>query len=173
VVRRAETMGEQTELLVEHVGTWAVDMLVALRGEAESVAMQYVCDHMKVKEGKYVRLVPRVRLRREPDAPPGSFVVEWVIRYPALTEAGSAKRKLLSKYIPRGAGDRYTPGALAKHAKDWQLPLVEAAEDYLAPIRRQVRAVIELRRRVREYAKLEAALRGTGATGDEDEEGWA
>lgn len=157
-----------TEALVAQTAGWAAEMLAALKDEADAVITQYITAHWETANGAFVRLAPRTKLRREAGVPPGSFTVEWAIRYPALVVSGTGKRRLLSKYIRKGVGDRYTIKALRRHAQDWQVPLIEAAEDRLAPIRRQARAVIDVRRRLLEYAKLEASLQGGRVHDPED-----
>jgi hypothetical protein len=157
-----------TEALVAQTAGWAAEMLAVLKDEADAVITRYITAHWEVADGAFVRLAPRTKLRREAGVPPGSFTVEWAIRYPALVVAGTGKRRLLSKYIRKGVGDRYTMRALRRHAQDWQVPLIEAAEDRLAPIRRQARAVIDVRRRLLEYAKLEASLQGGRGHDPED-----
>ena len=157
----------ERKLLVAQTAGWAAEMLAVLEDEADAVITRYITAHWEVADGGFVRLAPRTKLRRaaalrrDPSRWSGRSGTRRGRRRPG-------KRRLLSKYIRKGIGDRYTIRALRRHAQDWQVPLIEAAEDRSAPIRRQARAVIDVRRRLLEYAKLEASLQGGRGHDPED-----
>jgi hypothetical protein len=165
--QRGEGSSPVTHKLLRVVDEWTQDTLDALSDSASDVIADYSAAHWEASGGGFERLGLRIKRRRSEQAPPVAFSVEWVTRHPAIVDRGANKRKLFSRYVRKGIGDRYSITTLRRHAEDWQIPLIEAEEDRLAPIRRQARAAVDVRRRLLDYAKLEARLLGGRPHDDE------
>ena len=107
----------------------------------------------------------RVRRQTSPAATPGSFTIDWVIWNYARTHSG---RKCHTRYIPRGAGDGYQRRSFQGIARRWQMPLIMAAEDVFASLRRRARLIAAVR------TQLRAAIRaGTDQDDASPEADWA
>ena len=146
------------EPITAAVDAWAEARLAALCQEAEEVAARYYAraalERRRRPRSQWGKLGVRVRLQRTPRAAPGAFTIEWfMLRW---TNQGGGRP--FTRYIRRGAGERYPHSALAAAAEPWELAIADALEERFAEIRRLARNVSRVRMTVRQHAKLERAI---------------
>jgi hypothetical protein len=134
--------------------------LEALRAQAEAVRAQFEA-RLRVEaqtrdRSEWGRIGLRVRPQPSPPATPGTFTVEWcTYRYRNRANANAC----YTTYLPKGDGDRYPKSAFRGALRNWQRPIVDAAETRMAAIRRAVRHVAQVRTQLRTAVRVERALR--------------
>ena len=138
---------------------WIAQALEALRAEAQVLVGEFW-----VRATQERRLRPRseagrlgVRARRltSRSAPAGAFVIEW---YQVVWVRQAGKPKPISRYIPKGSGDRYREAAFRRLAQPWELALVEDLEPRFARLRALARSLGRLRLQAKLHARLMARL---------------
>jgi hypothetical protein len=157
--------------LADAVDRWVVRRLDALRAQAETVRAQFEAQlraEAQTRDRREMgRIGLRVREQRSPPATPGAFTIEWCTYRFGRQAAANA---CFTTYIPKGDGDRYPKSAFRGKLRNWQRPIVDAAETRLAAIRRAARHVAQVRTQLRLAVRVERAL--PDLLGD-DGETWA
>lgn len=149
----------ETLQLLGVIEDWYGQRMEDLFAEAEIEAARFYDRCRRHANGQWSKVGPRVRRARGDRSPPGAFVIEWTQQRGARQTKGQGPR-FYSTYIRRGAGDCYPVSAFRPLAQDWQLPLIEEAEEVFTRIRVLAKSAIQTRRRFREHEKLEARRRG-------------
>ncbi|HYN76359.1 MAG TPA: conjugative transfer protein MobI(A/C) [Lamprocystis sp. (in: g-proteobacteria)] len=148
-VRERAWPGDAPSIAAE-LDAWVQVELEALRQEAEQVQWRFDAEHQAAGQGRprseWGRVGVRIKEQRSSRATPGGFSVEWCTYSYVNRPQGKA---CFTEYIKKGDGDRYPRNAFRKVARDWQRPLIDAAEDDFAAIRRAVRAVAQVRTQLR------------------------
>jgi hypothetical protein len=151
--------GEEPSI-AEALDAWVRQELDALREDAEQVRCWFEAEQQAAGKGRprseWGRIGVKIKEQRSSRATPGAFSVEWC-SYSYVNRAQG--KACFTEYLKKGTGDRYPRGAWRKVARDWQRPLVEAAEDDFAAIRRAVREVAQVRTQLRLAVRTGQAVR--------------
>jgi hypothetical protein len=158
----ALALDAEEQRLAADVDRWVKRRLDALREEAEAIRVQFEtrlwAELPPQERHEWGRIGLRVRPQPSPPATPGAFTVEWCT-YSFAHRAGA--RACFTNYIPKGVGDRYPKNAFCGKLRNWQRPIVDAAEQRFAAIRRSARQIALVR------TQLRAALREVRRAGQE------
>ena len=156
--------GEQPVLMVAALDTWIEATLRELRERAEQERLSFEARLREAGRGRsrsaWGRIAVRIHDQRGVRATPGAFSIEWVSYRFGNGKAGPL---YFSEYLKKGARDRYPRTAFRGVVRDWQRPLVEAAEDHFARLRHVARRVAEVRTQFRVAAKLLADIHSEAA----------
>ena len=157
------------QCVADTVDRWVKRHLEALREEAQAMQVLFETQLQAAGKGRsrseWGRVTLRVREQPSPPATPGSFTLEWCT-YRYANHGGT--RTCFTKYLPRGEGDRYPMRAFQGHLRNWQRPIVAAAEARFATIRRAVRQIAHVRTQLRLAVRTErAVVQGLREAGDD------
>lgn len=157
------------QLLADAVDRWVRRHLDVLREEARTVQALFEAQLRAAGKGRHRSewglISVRVREQPSPPATPGSFTLEWCTYNFAHRASATA---CFTKYIPKGDGDRYPMSAFQGKVRNWQRPIVAAAETRFAAIRRAVRQIAGTRTQLRLAVRTERAVLETLSAGQDD-----
>lgn len=157
--RPGEQEGDEPSI-APALDAWVQGELDGLRQEAQQVQWRFDADQQAAGQhrprSEWGRIGVRIKEQHSSRATPGTFTIEWCTYRYVNKAQGKA---CFTEYVKKGDGDRYPRSALGKVARDWQRPIIEAAEDDFAAIRRAVREVSQVRTQLRAAVRTARALR--------------
>jgi hypothetical protein len=161
-------------VFADAVDGWVRQRLAALRREAQTLQIRLETELRTAARGRALydrgQLGVRVREQPSPPATPGAFTVEWcTYSFGARAGTPAGTRACYTSYIPKGNGDRYPMSAFRGKLRNWQRPIVDAAEARFATIRRTARHVAQVRTQMRLAVRAERAMREALRAGAETE----
>lgn len=164
-------MDADDQTLANALDRWVKRHLDVLREEALTVQARFEAQLRAAGKGRHRSewglITVRVREQPSPPATPGTFTLEWC----TYNYANRASAKAcFTKYIPKGDGDRYPMSAFQGKVRNWQRPIVAAAETRFAAIRRAVRQIAGTRTQLRLAVRTERAVLEALSAGQDD---WA
>jgi hypothetical protein len=134
-----------------HLEVLISDALAALQQEAKTLVDHYWAQTVQ-DNAAHVHDRSDLGVRARPYGDRQTSIQWFCQQVIPATHPQTGRRRVFSHYLRKGRGYRYPPQVLAAAAPAWQVEMVLDYEAWFAVLRRRHRALVALRRTVRQLA---------------------